>query len=137
MNTSQCSRDSFYDHFADDGQPIDWTCANPEHTAAIARRAQRGDAWAPMVRRPDGGDTRDFVDGEPVHCGAALELQSIEYKSDDYGEWTVRLDKGTHVRYELAWGKGDGKRAMLHTCLGGHEFVTPVHPWMRFRWPKR
>lgn len=88
-----------------------------------------------MVRKESGG-LRHYLDGEPVHCGAGLELQSIEHRSDDYGEFIEFLQQGVPVRYEASQ---DGKaiRASLYAGKGGHCFSTAHDDWMCFRWPRR
>jgi len=62
-------------------------------------------------------------------------LQSVDYRSDDYGEWAQALPKGTRVRYEASI-MATGIKASLHANVGGHEFITRVEPWMRFQWPE-
>lgn len=78
---------------------------------------------------------RQYLDGEPVHCGDALELQHTESRSDEYGEFSVPLQKGTVVRYEATFRSGLVSFS-LHTSIGGHEFVAIGEQWLRFRWPK-
>jgi hypothetical protein len=86
----------------------------------------------------DGGGRRHFLDGEAIHCGTCLELQAIDFRSDDYGLYTVPLQNGAIVTYEAAWhGAADGPRATLHASVGGHEFMRTLEPWMRFRWSRR
>lgn len=112
-------------------------CGDAEHRAALARRAAGAPSWSPLKRRREHGDFRDYLDGAPIHCGAGLELQSIEYRSDDYGEFTLKLATGVRVRYELAWPPGGADRQIvLHGSIGGHEFTTMAEAWMRFRWPE-
>lgn len=113
-------------------------CDDPAHMLALHKRwTARSGQWSPIVRGRDGGGVRDFLDEQPIHCGSTLELQTIEYNGDDYGEWTVHAQKGTRVRYEMAWGPNDTRVAVLHVDVGGHEFKGPVEQWMRFRWPER
>lgn len=113
------------------------------HQTALANRARGAAPWKPLLRGAaagvdgDGdslaeqyGDTRDFLDGRPVHCGSGLELQEQEYCYDDYGEYTLRLKSGKRVRYEMAGGK-----VVLFTTVGGFEFSKRADEWMRFRWP--
>lgn len=96
----------------------------------------RGQRWGELAQQVDAGGLRHYLEGEPIHCGAVLVLQSIEYRSDECGEWSVALSRGTRVRYEArishAW-----IRATLHADVGGHEFVAALEPWMRFAWPGR
>ena len=115
------------------------SCGNPAHLAAMANRAQGAHPWGEIERRVGAGDFRDHLDGVPIHCGQSLEVQTIEYRSDDYGEYTVRRDSGLLVRYEIAW-MPEGKQPMLHlTTGGGYEFtkLLVLPSSMRFRWPKR
>lgn len=125
---------SFYDHFDDD---YVGGCADPKHLAAVRRRLVGAPGWGLIQRRREHGDFRDYLDDQPIHCGTGLELQGREYKSDDYGEYSLNLPTGVRVRYELAWGPGDERAVMLHGDLGGHEFVAKAEAWMRFRWPQR
>jgi hypothetical protein len=108
-------------------------CDDPEHREALARRREGAPSWSPIVRGTDAGGPRDFLDGEPIHCGDVIELQGIEYRGDDYGEYTVKKPTGARVRYELS--RGDA--VVLYTSVMGHEFTSPLAPWMRFRWPER
>jgi hypothetical protein len=114
-------------------------CSNPEHQKALERRRAGAPAWSSIVRGKDAGGDRDFLDGEPISCGSALELQSMEYRADDYGEFTVKLAGGTPVRYELAApARNESRRQIvLYASVGGHEFATSHEAWMRFRWPRR
>lgn len=110
------------------------TCADVAHRTALARRAEGAPSWSPVVRRADGEGWRDHLDGQPIHCGDRLELQGIEYRSNDYGEYTLKTATGALVGYELTWGT-EGAVPMLHSSVVGHEFMTRLEPWMRFRWP--
>jgi hypothetical protein len=102
--------------------------------------------WLPIVSGEDGGGYRDFLDGEPIHCGTTLELQAREFVSipdrlrrsdaDDPLEGYRRLDRALSVRYELAWSHGNPV-PMLHAWISGYEFTRRLERWMRFRWPKR
>jgi hypothetical protein len=80
----------------------DGPCSKPSHVealAAIAARPKGADNWSALVARSEGGaSTRDYLDGEPIHCGDSLELQSFERRGDDYGEYTVKLPTGSRVR---------------------------------------
>jgi hypothetical protein len=123
---------SFYDHYDDD---YAGGCSDPKHRAALERRLAGAPEWGALERRRAHGDFRDHLDGKPIYCGTGLELQGREYRSDNYGEYSLNLPTGLRVRYELAWG---GERTvMLHADLGGHEFIAKAEPWMRFRWPQR
>jgi hypothetical protein len=99
------------------------------------RRAfERRGTWSPLVVERDDGGKRHVLDGRPLHCGTCIELQAIEYRYDDGGEYTVPLQRGELVRYEATWRDGE-PRATLHIRLGGHEFSSSLESWMRFRWP--
>lgn len=92
--------------------------------------------WHALIREDYGGDSfRDFVDGSPVSCGASLELQDIEWRSDDDGDYRIALATGARVRYEIEWTPT--KRPVLYAVVAGYDFVGEVKPWMRFRWPER
>jgi len=129
-------------------------CADPRHRRAIADRLNQAEPWQIIKRTKD----RDYLAGQPIHCGTTLELQELTYRSDDYGEYSVRLATGTRVRYELAWpspaaahkpgcnpeqgcvvscpvAAPEFKKIVLYTSVGGHEFSSPAEQWMRFRWP--
>ncbi len=105
---------------------------DPGHRKALqARRLARADQWSPIVRSEDRGGRRDFLDGRPIHCGSGLELQIIETREDDYGQFTVWTAKGVRVRYELE----PDKRITLYAPVAGISFTHAHEPWMRFRWP--
>ena len=109
-------------------------CDDGDHQAARERRAASAPAWGQLAT----GWERDrlYLYGEPINCGAALELQMQMCSSDDFGEYTLRLPAGIHVRYELDWGPP--KRHVIYTALGGYNFMKPIDiEWMRFRWPRR
>lgn len=102
---------------------------------AEAKR-EKGTPWAQLNLRAEPGGLRHYLEGKPIHCGYALELQRVTFKSDDYGEYSVPLQEGDVVRYEAS--QGGGKiHATLHAGLGGHEFNAGLEPSMRFRWPPR
>jgi len=101
-----------------------------------ARKRDKGTAWPMLEVRRELGGLRHYLEGEPVHCGAGLQLQAITFRADDYGEWQVALPLGTRVRYEAAIGDTE-IRATLHADVAGHEFIARLEKWMRFRWPER
>lgn len=108
--------------------------ADPKHDAALKRRSDCGQPWAPMiVGGRDAGGRRDFLEGKAIHCGTGLELQAFEIRSDDYGEWRVWLQKGVRVRYEMEWDAD--RKGLLYADVAGHEFTKPIDSGMRFRWP--
>ncbi len=113
------------------------TCEDSGHRAALARRAPAGPPWGEIVRGHDAGGQRDFLEGRPINCGAGLELQSVEERSDDYGEYLVSLPTGIRVRYELDVPRPgeEHRRIVLHALVGGHQFLTAYRAGMRFRWP--
>jgi len=85
----------------------------------------------------DAGGLRHFVDGQPVHCGYLLELQSVERIYDDEGDWTLRyLDEWTPVRYEASLWRREECVVTLYADVGGHTATLRHWEGMRFRWPK-
>ena len=114
-------------------------CSDPAHGAALARRADTGTPWSQIERGNDGGGQRDFLDGRPIHCGTTLELQTVEVRSDDYGDYSVVLPSGVRVRYELDVPRPEEerRRIVLHSSVGGYEFTRRHSTTMRFRWPRR
>ena len=126
-------------HVTDEDAPCDLAisehegpCANPEHTAARARRAAGAPSWSAIEHGSEGGGPRDYLDGQPIHCGDGLELQSIKWSADDYGEFTLKQATGTRVRYERSGGD-----VVLYATIGGHSFASGLQGWMRFRWPQK
>lgn len=101
----------------------------------VKRAADKRGGWSQLVVKREVGGLRHYLDGKPVHCGMGLVLQHTEDRSDDYGDYSVPLQKGSSVRYEASQ---DGKEieATLYIYVGGAEFVSPFQPWMRFRWPE-
>jgi hypothetical protein len=131
------------DHMFMDHGDDDTSCAtDPKHTKALAARRSGARTWSAIEIRRERGDWRHFLDDQAIHCGAGLELQAIEWKSDDYGEFTVKLDEGVRVRYEVEWlrdrpADGPPWKPVLYVSMGGHSgFKGPLENWMRFRWPK-
>ncbi len=106
------------------GQPE--TC--PPARATNARLAAKSGSWSALTVNGD----RHFLNGEPIHCGAALELQEIEFRCDDYGEYPAVLQRGIRVRYEVNTGD---RAVVLYMRVGGHEFASPLWNHLRFRWP--
>lgn len=100
-----------------------------------AREEAKRGQWGELVLKREPGGLRHYLDGKPVHCGMGLILQATADKEDDFGGYTVPLEMGNSVGYEAS--HRDGKLDVtLHLYLSGHEFVTGLQPWMRFRWPK-
>jgi frataxin-like iron-binding protein CyaY len=118
-------------------------CDNPKHNEALARRAAGAPKWYAIERTHEAGGFRDFLGGHhrgadssvAIHCGEQIELQAIESRDDDFGEYTLFLDKGITVRYEANLSRSDGG-IWLYTSVGGHRFQTRHEDWMRFRWPQ-
>jgi hypothetical protein len=115
-------------------------CDDPGHAKALlVRRQAKAASWSPIVLGQDRGGWRDFLDEQPIHCGSGLELQALEYRSDDYGEYTVALDRGALVRYEVEWYQAPPgarpHRVVLYSSVAGHSFTARHEAWMRFRWP--
>lgn len=120
----------------------DRSCDNPKHNEALARRAAGAPKWYAIERREDEGGFRDFLDGHhrgpssvAIHCGETIELQAIEFRDDDFGEYTLFLNKGIRVRYEANLSRADGG-IWLYTNIDGHRFQMRHEGWMRFRWPQ-
>lgn len=111
-------------------------CDNARHRRAIEARAGGAAPWSALERREEAGGWRDYLDGEPVHCGAVLELQSRRFEADDFGEYALAEGNGTRVRYELGW-KDRVRVVVLHAYVGGREFTSLADRYMRFRWPRR
>lgn len=115
----------------------------PSIAEAARAKRDKGTPWAQFTLRREPGGLRHYLEGKPIHCGYALELQRVTYKSDDYGEYSVFVQECDVVRYEAQIlpagpGRRDGEiRATLHADVGGHEFVARLEEWMRFRWPER
>jgi len=122
------------------------TCeANEPSTCPAVQAARRWalakeGSWSKLELRREHGDERHYLDGRAIHCGTGLELQAIEHRSDDYGEYVAVLQRGRRVRYETAW-RGQtpetlDRRVVLHVGVDGHEFTSRMEGWMRFRWPR-
>lgn len=129
---------SFYDIMdgtpCADGDPA--TC--PAVAVAEARRRAQGVRWSTLETRDEGSGERHYLDGEPIHCGDAIEMQAFELKADDYGEYEAYLQRGQVVRYELAWPSKPtdlDHRAMLYANVGGHSFTASA-VGKRYRWPR-
>lgn len=121
-------------HFLD--EPCLPTCGDdcPVRAARENRKVGKEGLWGALELREEPEGLRHYLEEEPVHCGALLELQSIGYKVDDFGEYTVALHQGIIVRYEAVFSSNI--RVTLHANVGGHEFVTGLQSWMRFRWSR-
>lgn len=124
---------------------IDWHEEKCERWKAHKRAteaAERAAGWHRLKRKDNSGGYRDQLDGQPVHCGAGLELQAVEYVVDKVtGNETRRAaGKTIPVRYEIADrldGQGKWTRvAKLHADVGGHEFSADAEGLL-LRWPVR
>jgi hypothetical protein len=102
----------------------DGTCTDPEHDAALRRRRAGAAPWSRLVRRAD----RDYLDGEPIHCGQLLLLQGQVLQSDDYGEFSLPEAGGEIVRYEI-----DSRGVCLYTQVHGHTVTLRHTEWLRYR----
>ncbi len=94
----------------------------------------------PLILRRDAGGNRHYLDGEPVTCGTALELQVVRYQyTDATGERRVPVDRWVKVRYEasLAGRAPEDVRITLYANIGGHTAVIQYSDSLRFRWPER
>lgn len=98
------------------------------------RAGERQGAWSPLELRREPSGPRHYLDGKPVHCGDGVELQALEYRHDDYGEYTVPVQRGVAVRYEARLV--DPPTVSLHHLLEGHAFSSSLTDGMRFRWPR-
>lgn len=106
-----------------------------ERRARDARRAKgQAERWAKLT--PPDRDSYHYLEGQPISCGAALELQRTEVRSDDYGDYTFYLPDGVRVRFEIAHGPGGTRTPVLYANVGGFSFTSEVEPGMRFRWPR-
>jgi hypothetical protein len=101
------------------------------------KKREVGGRWGELLVRTERGGLRHYLEGQPVHAGAGLVLQSVSFKQDDYGQYGCPLQIGTPVRYEASFGGSSKVLWSLFTSLGGHEFSSVGEPWMRFRWPER
>lgn len=104
------------------------------------RNALRRGEWSPLELRRDAGGLRHYLDGESVHCGSELELQTLEYEYDGDGhEYPVPRPWGSRVRYEATLWHGAEAHiaATLYADVGGRPFRSDLAATMRFRWPRR
>lgn len=111
----------------------------PAVKAVQKRERDRGDAeWSSLQLCHEGSSFRHYLDGEPISCGARLELQAWEEHHDDYGSYSIPRHEALSVRYELSWQEQHpDSRVRLHYSWGCHEFVSGYETNMRFRWPQR
>ncbi|MCC6812289.1 MAG: hypothetical protein IT381_33010 [Deltaproteobacteria bacterium] len=125
--------------FHDDGQ---CQAGDPENCPPTIKyrtreRARFEGAWHVLeARRDELNGWRHYLGGAPVHCGESIELQAMEAKYDDYGEYSAYKPDGIVVRYEASL-RGDTPVVTLYAFIKGHLFTKPLESWMRFRWPKQ
>lgn len=103
--------------------------------ARAEARRDKGVPWSQLETRREPGGLRHYLDGEPVHCGVTLELQTVEPKSDDYGEYLHASQRGVLVRYEATF-QSDAIAGQMHVKVGGYSFGAAIESHMRFRWPR-
>lgn len=115
------------------------TC--PAAAAAEKRARERGQEWSALAFRQSREGLRHYLLGDDgvscgVHCGDALELQTVETRYDDYGSYDVYLPRGTRVRYEATLFESKlGPQVTLYVSVSGFIFAAALEPRMRFRWP--
>jgi hypothetical protein len=107
----------------------------PREPARQARLRQQAGGWSALVPRAEDGGCRHYLDGKAVHCGELLELQEIGERTDDYGSFTVPLQRGALVRYEARF-VGAEPEVTLYATVAGRTFATAGTAGMRFRWPR-
>jgi hypothetical protein len=83
---------------------------------------------------------RHYLEGRPVHCGDALELQRRQERQDlDGNLFSAPVpDDGVFVRYEARQERDGAHVALvvtLYADVAGHSFRKALEPWIRFRWP--
>ncbi len=104
--------------------------------SALMREAKHA-PWSTLVFRDDPSlGERWFLDDQPIHCGAGLELQQLEYVMDDGDEFALPVQLSVRGRFEIAWTT-KGKVPMFHTSIGCYDFAKAIDIGMRFRWPER
>jgi hypothetical protein len=96
-------------------------------------------AFLPIRTGSDGGGWRQFLCGEPIHCGSGLELEARGYVVDDDGEHVEPTGGAILVTYEMDWqGPCGTRRGVIYLHVGGYSFgPKPIAESMRFRWPRR
>lgn len=101
------------------------------------RRAREAKgAWSQLELRRDSGGWRHYLDGEPVHCGEQLELQTVRSEFDDHGELRLPQQAGVVVRYEARLCTDEEPTPLLYAGIAGYTFMSAFDSGMRFRWPK-
>ena len=131
------------------------SCNRADHAEASRKReARRGWAWASLVIKDEysgktvphehtyklGNGERQYLNGLPIHCGAALVLQHTSVLSDDFGEFPSHLDVGTEVRYEIEHKSvdvGTVRIPVMYVSVGGRGFKAVIDPYCHFKWPER
>jgi hypothetical protein len=82
--------------------------------------------FGPEPLKPGPEDNRDYLRGQPVHCGTLLHLQVLDGQPFDGRNFIV-------VRYERSALNG---RSYFIVCIGGHDATIGNQPWMRLWWPE-
>lgn len=123
------------------GEPHEKHCGDADCPALIPHRRREAaleGRWLELklVVGDHVGGKRHFLGADPIHCGALIELQATDTKSDDYGEYTVVLQRGVIVRYEASLSRPE-PIVTLYADVGGHTFTSDHHAGMRFRIPRR
>lgn len=88
---------------------------------------------------------RHHLDDRPIHCGDFLELQTITTASDDYGEFTMYLQEGVVVRYEVEHVRAaiegvqgvTARLPVMYVGAAGRSFKAKIDHGCHFRWPRR
>lgn len=95
---------------------------------------------SPLVLGDDGGGWRQYLDGNPIHCGSTLELAEKEWRGNGDDEAFVFTGRFFTVRYEVAWrtsSEGRTERVpMMHKSVAGYAFAAPIEDHHHFRWPE-
>lgn len=123
-----------------DPDELRWAQSSRKRTAE--REAKMAPPWGKIELRDGSGGFRHYLDGEPISCGTGLEIQAVEYRTDDHGGYDARLPTGAYVRYEIQHVKPTkanpwGREIVWYASVGGHTVTFAHEEWFRFRWPRR
>lgn len=95
---------------------------------------------SPLVLGDGGGGWRQYLDGNPIHCGATLELAEKEWRGTGDSETLVFTGRFVSVRYEVAWlTSREGRTVrvpMMYKSVAGYNFSAPIEDHHCFRWPE-
>lgn len=71
-------------------------CKDEGHAHASEQRARASAGlWSRLLSTSTRSNGEgDYLNGRLIHCGSILELQAIEHRSDDYGEYTAATPHG-------------------------------------------